>query len=636
MNNEMTKRDLLAHWCAWFAIANAVLFCLLGLSYLPDLPSFYSMPLLDNGGRLIAAVFTGFALIGQLAFFALLSGLLVFLIALILPWRRVIISIGIALATLLTSLIIIDSCLYHLYQFHLAGVIWQIISSGAISQSLDMSSIEWVMLLLVVVVLFIIEWGLALQIWRWVHNGKKPRHTLAVISVLLLSLLSSYLIYFSVIYLAKARKTAARIDAKMLVQIARVVPYYNYLAADVAPFTWDNAALSGESGLHLLNHQNNQTLQYPLHPLVDHVKKRRLNIVVIAIDSWRYDMFNASVTPNIYRLAQRSLVFTRNDSGGNCTRPGIFSLFYSLPATYWRSMLQQKLGPVFIKQLQKEHYRTGVFVSASLSYPDFKDTVFRDITNLPAELPEVTVALRDQAITRNFKHFVHQQSATQPFFSFVFYDEVHNWCGSKQAYAKPFQPAVTTCNRLLLTNQTNPKPYLNRYKNAVYFVDQLIGKDIQALKAKGLLKNTIIIVTSDHGEEFNDTGLGLWGHASGYDDYQIHTPLIVYWPGKSHQVIDYRTSHYDIVPTLMRNVLGVTNPVSDYSVGQSLFMPAQKFFTIVSSYTDYAIVQPHRMTTIYAGGYYAIDQLNGQALPAAKLRSQVLRQVYTDLNRYYQ
>ncbi|MDP2558646.1 sulfatase-like hydrolase/transferase [Photobacterium damselae subsp. piscicida] len=87
----------------------------------------------------------------------------------------------------------------------------------------------------------------------------------------------------------------------------------------------------------------------------------------------------------------------------------------------------------------------------------------------------------------------------------------------------------------------------NRYKNALFYIDGLIAKVLKHID----LQNTIIVITSNHGQEFNDNKQNYWGHSSNYSDVQIHVPLYVYLPEHNGQVINYRTNHYDIMPTLM-------------------------------------------------------------------------------------
>ena len=83
----------------------------------------------------------------------------------------------------------------------------------------------------------------------------------------------------------------------------------------------------------------------------------------------------------------------------------------------------------------------------------------------------------------------------------------------------------------------------------------------------------MIILTGDHGQEFNDNGLNFWEHATNFTKYQVQTPLVIYWPKTKRRQINYVTNHFGIVPLLLTKILGVQNPTSDYSAGTSLFSP---------------------------------------------------------------
>lgn len=70
------------------------------------------------------------------------------------------------------------------------------------------------------------------------------------------------------------------------------------------------------------------------------------------------------------------------------------------------------------------------------------------------------------------------------------------------------------------------------------------------------LKDTIVIVTGDHGQEFNEYEINYWGHGSNFGEYQLRAPMVVHWPGKQARRIDYRTENFDIAPNLMEGALG--------------------------------------------------------------------------------
>lgn len=55
---------------------------------------------------------------------------------------------------------------------------------------------------------------------------------------------------------------------------------------------------------------------------------------------------------------------------------------------------------------------------------------------------------------------------------------------------------------------------------------------------------------------------------------KLRFPLVIHWPGKKPANIEYMTSHLDLVPTLLPEVLGCENPTEDYSVGMSIWKEA--------------------------------------------------------------
>ena len=114
---------------------------------------------------------------------------------------------------------------------------------------------------------------------------------------------------------------------------------------------------------------------------------------------------------------------------------------------------------------------------------------------------------------------------------------------------------------------------------------------LQALQKQGLLKDTLVIITGDHGQEFNDSHHNFWGHNSNLTDYQTKVPFLLY---KEHSTdfpaqVDYRTTHYDIVPTLLQEVFHCTNPVEDYALGYSLFDTTPREFSLFAGQTEKAI-----------------------------------------------
>ena len=129
-------------------------------------------------------------------------------------------------------------------------------------------------------------------------------------------------------------------------------------------------------------------------------------------------------------------------------------------------------------------------------------------------------------------------------------------------------------NYLKLNNETDPQPFFNRYKTSVRYVDTVAAQVLNKLKETGDLENTVVIITGDHGQEMNDNKLNFWGHNSNFTDAQVKVPFAIFGPGINKLDTKWSsqslTSHQDVVPTVMKHYLGVTNDVKDYSVGEDL------------------------------------------------------------------
>ncbi|MDO8734949.1 MAG: sulfatase, partial [Elusimicrobiota bacterium] len=307
----------------------------------------------------------------------------------------------------------------------------------------------------------------------------------------------------------------------------------------------------------------------------------------ILVDSFRFDMLNYDITPNIYEFSKKSIVFENHYSGGNCTRFGVFSIFYALYGHYWDLMLGERQPPVFMTALSDLGYDFKIMAASKLTFPEFNKTCF---VNIPQEKIEdeprgETKIERDASMTDDFIKYIDEKKYKKPFFAFLFYDCPHGAYESPPEFQK-FKPAAETFNYLLL-NKDNILPVFNRYKNANHYDDYLVGKIIAQLEKSGSLKDTVIIISADHGEAFFEKGF--YGHNHGFCEEQVKVPLVLYIPGYKHKKYAKMTSHLDIVPTMM-SLLGCKNPPGDYSQGISLFDNDKREFVVSHTWDEMAVI----------------------------------------------
>ena len=168
-------------------------------------------------------------------------------------------------------------------------------------------------------------------------------------------------------------------------------------------------------------------LNYPLNPIQTQKTKQAYNIIWLTSESWRADSLNETVMPNTWKFAQNSARFTRNYSGGNGTRMGVFSMFTGLPGSYWFSFLAEHKGAAIIDLLQQKNYQMRFFTSARFSYPEFDQTIFARVPK--AQLQETRHPKsgweNDQNNVTDLLSFIDQRDPQQPFFTFMFFESPH-------------------------------------------------------------------------------------------------------------------------------------------------------------------------------------------------------------------
>lgn len=606
-------RGELLRWTGWFAVANALVMILVALRYLDvgDLSN-------DGVGRLFGiAMFPAHAIsVATLFYFP------VFALALIWPRRHVIAPSALAIGILTTLALLADTVVYQQYRFHLNGAVLSLFFSDASDETFVFSWQMRMQAALVAVAIVVGQWLLARLVWRYVSRTPGRRHGYPLAAALLLVFLGTNLFH------AYADATG---DTAVIRQ-TRLLPLYEPLTAkDFLEQRGFDVATEIRTGPPI----QNGALNYPRVPLETRVPADRPNILFIVVDSWRFDTMNERVTPNIAAFAENNLRFTRHFSGGNATRMGMFTLFYGIPGPYWHSALASGTRAALVTRLDALDYHFAIYPSAPLSSPEFHRTIFDGMSGLRMTSDGDSSPARDIDINRDFLTFLDERDPGRPFFGLLFYDSPHAYDMPENA-PMPFQPSWDSVNYFTLDKNSDPEPFFNLYRNSLYFVDGLVGQTLDKLRAKGLMDNTIVVVTSDHGQEFNDTGHGYWGHNGNYSHYQTQVPLIVHWPGRGKGEVDYLTSHFDVAPTLMARVLGVDNAYGATSVGRDLFTPGDRLPLVMATYRGYsAFTGNHFLVFPPFGGVDVYDReyrLLENAAPSAS----AIRNTLDQLRRFHE
>jgi membrane-anchored protein YejM (alkaline phosphatase superfamily) len=514
-------------------------------------------------------------------------------LALALAWPRPrwLVAIGAAWSGLILLALLVDTQVFQLYRFHINAGVLNLLFGGAALETFVFSGEMYAQACAIAVFVLLTTGTIAVVLWRRVSTrAPKRRRTAAILAAMIASFLGFHATHIWADVLAH----------EPILEQTSVLPL-RYAATAKRFLRAQGVEVRAKPAFALKADRDHTALSYPLQPLECTPAAAPLNVIFIVVDSWRFDEMSARVTPNIEAFARSSVRFAEHSSGGNATRIGMFSLFYSIPGTYWHPMLNERRGPVFIDELLRQGYDVEVFRSAPLYSPEFDRTIFANVTAPRLTSEGGGPAARDADLTSDFLAFLGERQETAPFFALLFYDAPHSF-DAPADYPEVFSPAVKGVNYLELRGDLDKTPYLNRYRNSLHYVDSLVGRVLDALRDRALLERSVVVITGDHGQEFNDTGRNYWGHGSNFTRHQIGVPLVIRTPGLAPGVVRHRTSHFDVAPTLLRDTLGCSGPPESYSVGRSLFEAGGRDPLVVSEYADFAIVRPDQIAVVRKHG----------------------------------
>lgn len=568
-----TRRRLL-RWVGWFGVVNAGLFALIAQRYLWA----YHFP--DDGPGIVYAVLT-FA--GHLTLLSVVPLFLV-LAPIIIAFRprRLVMTLGVVIAAGGLSLLLLDTNVFAEHRFHLS----------ALTASLFETS-TWVFVAVLFVIFVAFEAMLAGVIWRTFALADRPRHGRLLATVLAGCWLASQALHI----------WGDAIGHTPVTQFTRFMPLYYPIHAkrDLARLGLiDPETARRQRLLRGSVAVADGQLNYPLQPLNCTAPDADLpNIVVILIDALRPDAIDAELTPTLAGFRDRGIRFEQQYSGGNSSRMGLFSMFYGLPSTYWQAFYDVQRAPVLMDEVRERPYDVGLFSAVGFGSPTLIDrTAFAGWPDLTDERGDLAVVDRNRLVTADWLRWFDRRPADKPFFGFVYYDPPMKDMTENTGEALPMDERFT--------HNDKAKELWRQYRLAIRMVDGEVRTVLDSLAARGVLDETIVIVTSDHGYEFDDNRIGDYGHASNFSVTQLRATLMMHWPGRPARPVEYRTTHHDLPVTLLQDVFGCDNPPSDYSIGRNLFSGEPWEWMMAGSYTDHAIVEPDRVIVSHPGGFVEV------------------------------
>lgn len=300
------------------------------------------------------------------------------------------------------------------------------------------------------------------------------------------------------------------------------------------------------------------------------------NVVVLTIDTLRasklrpYNRRSRVRTPALTRFAEQGVVFERAQTPENWTKPAVASILTSLfPATHGAKNDSSRLpqSALTLGEVYKEHG----FTTASFLANGYVSRAF----GFDQGWDHYTNYIRERKNTNASNVFGEaadwiEEHKDERFFVYIQTIDPHVPYDPPDEFLQMYDPRGDSYtgqvqNRrthLLLEDAKRRPPRVTFNESDVTRLEALHDGEIsyhdrhfQAFLAKleewGLTENTIFVVTSDHGEEFNEHGS--WGHGHSIFQELLHVPLIVRYPGVAqtgHRVPQV-VSTMGIAPTVL-------------------------------------------------------------------------------------
>ena len=520
---------------------------------------------------------------------------------------------------LIDVLALLDNSVYNLYRFHINGFIINMVFGENASQIFIFDSILIIKASFVVLLLGAINVGLYILVKKLLRA--KLSYLRVFVSLVLITLAAQCIHIYG-----------AAVQNLPITKCTDMLPHYYPLSAN--HLLVDMGIVDATVLKKIQVSSEDSDMNYPIHPIEAEKVDSLPNIVLIMIDSWNERSFDKATMPNVYGFGGISEVYKDHLSSSNGTTGSVFGVFTGISKYYWDSFDVSHKSPVLMSRLKQLGYDVQMFPSASLCNPPFNRVLFSEFPKISTETSGETAYDRDSTLTGNFKNYLAKRKSNKPFFSFLFYDLAHAIKLTKSQNA-PFKPAWSYANYMALNNDTDPTEFFNLYRNCVHHVDRFIGEALEKMKKDGLLNNTVVIITGDHSQEFNENKKNYWGHNGNFSTAQIRIPLVYYYPGVKPAVKKHRTTHYDISPTLLRGYLGVKNPTQDYSMGYLLDDATPRDWHLSGSHFDFAFVRYNQILLRKNSGAFELTDMHLNPISSSELDAVGMDRAIKRMNRFY-
>jgi arylsulfatase A-like enzyme len=343
------------------------------------------------------------------------------------------------------------------------------------------------------------------------------------------------------------------------------------------------------------------------------------NLVLISLDTCRTKSLSKNgntrpTSPFLDQLAKSSVDFLQASSPSSWTLPAHMSLFTGRYPS-WHTMTYNRDShfhelpleiPLLTNHLREKGYLGVAFTGGAKLASSFG--YYRGFDWYQENLNT------DADAVINFSDAIKwiKKNRKKKFYLFLHTYEIHT------PYTHPI---------FLENNYSEGESALALYEGDINFTDAWLTRFMKIMDELDLSKKTVFIITSDHGEEFEERGLGLYyQHGHTLKDELIKIPLLIYAPNflRPQKVDKYQISLVDVMPTVFDLIGAPLDATSQNSIaGKNLSQ-----YVLNGNWPDesYAFSE----ITTYAPARYSVRYSTGNAMYKFTVSPDTVFPAYTE------
>jgi arylsulfatase A-like enzyme len=311
------------------------------------------------------------------------------------------------------------------------------------------------------------------------------------------------------------------------------------------------------------------------------------NLILISLDTLRADHLGSAgyereTSPNLDKLLEESIVFPDCYSTAPSTLRSHMSLLTGLdPISHQVYTQQDKLDPTILTLadiLRVNNFTSAAFtgggrVSAVFGFSKGFDRYYENKSSwidkdTPEELLEKSLNWLEQNRDKNYFLFLHTYQPHDPYsnssdFGQLFLEKEHAW-KKIDLFSYLHRLEGSSEPGVIPLSDVQKENIVALYDGEIRYTDECLIKPlIEGLKNLDLYENTLIVITSDHGEAFYEHGM--WMHGGQLYNELIKVPLIIKFPHEKHKgkKVTNNVSLIDITPTILKE-LGIGDQKEEF------------------------------------------------------------------------